>query len=63
MCREIIDRGEMELWNQYHQAVVDKLLNNPHWQDEAKKYCSKQPLSKWWDLMNSSDIEQTIDMM
>ena len=56
MFRKIIVEGGLELYDKYHNLVVENILSNHEWQEEAGENFQGE-FEEWWSLMNGDDID------
>ena len=47
MFRKIIVNGGLKLYDKYHNIVVETIMSNPEWQEEAGKHFMEQ-FNSWW---------------
>ena len=56
MFWKIIAKGGLKLYDKYHNIVVNAIMENPLWQEEAGKHFESQ-FNAWWSLMNGNDVD------
>ena len=62
MFRKIIVDGGLKLYDKYHNIVVETIMNNPEWQEEAGEHFMEQ-FKSWWSLMNGDDIDDVANIL